>query len=256
MHGDLTLEQRELFLEVVDASLRITRRHHFFSWLQGAFQSLLPHDVLLCGYADSGGDGYRFECFSSTIDFTEAHLDAATAADDSLLWRAMQAWGHLRRPLYVKGGQEAGNYGAYVVPFADEEGVLAAMNLRNIAAHGVCGVGPLISSWFCLARMPGPPDAAMLELLVPYMHAALVRISADLSAGQVAAANQEDPVSKREKEILKWLHRGKTNWEIAQILEISPFTVKNHVHNILLKLNVHNRNLAWTRAVKLGLIEK
>lgn len=51
-------------------------------------------------------------------------------------------------------------------------------------------------------------------------------------------------LSAREAEILRWIALGKTNPEIGSILNISSFTVKNHVQRILKKLDVTNRTHA------------
>lgn len=51
-------------------------------------------------------------------------------------------------------------------------------------------------------------------------------------------------LTNREKEVLKLLAKGYTNPEIAQMLYISPHTVKAHVAAILKKLNAKNRLLA------------
>jgi len=48
-------------------------------------------------------------------------------------------------------------------------------------------------------------------------------------------------LTPREKELLKLLTKGYTNDQIAKNLMISIFTVKNHVHNILEKLEISNR---------------
>jgi DNA-binding CsgD family transcriptional regulator len=48
-------------------------------------------------------------------------------------------------------------------------------------------------------------------------------------------------LTEREKEILDLMSFGYTNKEIASKLCISPFTVYNHVRNILKKLGVKNR---------------
>jgi DNA-binding CsgD family transcriptional regulator len=53
-----------------------------------------------------------------------------------------------------------------------------------------------------------------------------------------------DELSAREAEILRWIALGKTNPEIGSILNISSFTVKNHVQRILKKLDVTNRTQA------------
>ena len=48
-------------------------------------------------------------------------------------------------------------------------------------------------------------------------------------------------MTKREKEIIELISDALTNKEIASSLNISPFTVKSHVHNILEKLTLHSR---------------
>jgi DNA-binding CsgD family transcriptional regulator len=61
-------------------------------------------------------------------------------------------------------------------------------------------------------------------------------------------------LSNREREVLQWLSRGKSNWEIAQIVGLSEYTVKNHVSHILNKLKVNNRQHAITKGIEMGLI--
>jgi DNA-binding CsgD family transcriptional regulator len=51
-------------------------------------------------------------------------------------------------------------------------------------------------------------------------------------------------LSDRELEIMGWVCSGKTNIEIGLILEISTFTVRNHLQRIFKKLEVINRSQA------------
>jgi len=61
-------------------------------------------------------------------------------------------------------------------------------------------------------------------------------------------------LTERERQVLKWISVGKSNWEIAKILGISEFTVKNHVQNLLRKLSATNRAHAVTKAIACGLL--
>jgi DNA-binding CsgD family transcriptional regulator len=61
-------------------------------------------------------------------------------------------------------------------------------------------------------------------------------------------------VTDREAEILRWIRDGKTNDDIAEILEVSPYTVKNHIQKILRKMGVENRSHAVARAISLGIL--
>lgn len=60
-------------------------------------------------------------------------------------------------------------------------------------------------------------------------------------------------LTKREKEVLKEIAKGKSNKEIAASLFITEKTVKTHVSNILSKLELSDRTQAALYAVKNGL---
>jgi DNA-binding CsgD family transcriptional regulator len=61
-------------------------------------------------------------------------------------------------------------------------------------------------------------------------------------AGAVEEAGERgSALSARELEIMEWVRMGKTNSEIAMILNLSTFTVKNHMRRIYKKLDVLNR---------------
>ena len=51
----------------------------------------------------------------------------------------------------------------------------------------------------------------------------------------------DHPLTVREREILQWVAQGMTNREVADVLTISDQTVKNHLKNILHKLQLENR---------------
>lgn len=61
-------------------------------------------------------------------------------------------------------------------------------------------------------------------------------------------------LSPREREILSLLSRGASNKEIADRVCLAEGTVKNHVTNILAKLDVRDRTQAALRARDLGLV--
>lgn len=61
-------------------------------------------------------------------------------------------------------------------------------------------------------------------------------------------------LTHRETEVLMHLHEGKTIKNIAETLNISPSTVRNHVQHVLLKLRVHSRYEAVVMGRKLNLI--
>lgn len=65
---------------------------------------------------------------------------------------------------------------------------------------------------------------------------------------------QNNPLSKREIEVLKMLCDGENYKTIAQLLFISTNTVKAHIKNIYTKLHVNNRAEAVSEAIKKRLV--
>ena len=57
-------------------------------------------------------------------------------------------------------------------------------------------------------------------------------------------------LTPREAEVMHWVAEGKTNPEIARILDISVSTANKHLENILFKLGVDNRTQAMLRVLK------
>ncbi len=67
--------------------------------------------------------------------------------------------------------------------------------------------------------------------------------------------NRKYYLTRREREILQLIARGKTNKEISKLLFISTETVKSHIKNIFKKLNIKNRVEAIVEARKQGIVD-
>ena len=74
-------------------------------------------------------------------------------------------------------------------------------------------------------------------------------------AAKLAESIARPQLSKRERQVLKYLANGRSNKEIAQILYISEHTAKAHVRAIMTKLNVDSRTEVIAIATKHGLIK-
>jgi DNA-binding NarL/FixJ family response regulator len=73
-------------------------------------------------------------------------------------------------------------------------------------------------------------------------------------AGRQPATSPQEALTGRELDILRLLAAGLSNKEIALDLSISLSTVKNHVHNLLVKLAVRRRREAIRFAYEQGLL--
>ena len=244
------VELESLMLNV-DASLHVCARHQFFAWTQGALQRLIPHELLICATRSGDTGSFHVDSFS-TAAIDAARFNELVRHDMSLVPHLIHAWeeNHRNSVTFENG---AGLPAAGAV--ARE---LARIGASDIIAHGTYGTSGQLESFFIFACRSGAISARqryLAELVVPFLHAAWVRMQVSRPAESSAAKPATERVlTVREKEILEWIYHGKSNIEIGMILQISPLTVKNHVQKILRKLSVLNRTQAIGKALALRIL--
>jgi LuxR family maltose regulon positive regulatory protein len=82
-----------------------------------------------------------------------------------------------------------------------------------------------------------------------------VEIVPNFQPATLEPVNMIDPLSERERKILRLVAAGLKNGEIADQLVVAPSTIHWHVKNIYSKLGVHSRTQAVARATDLGILE-
>ena len=118
---------------------------------------------------------------------------------------------------------------------------------------GACGY--LLKDSSIQDLMSGIKAASRGESLISPNIAAKVlqRVRATSTQPEIANTIRSE-LSDREIEVLKLIANGKDNAVIAGELHISPKTVKNHISNILMKLQIDNRIQAAVYAVRSGIV--
>jgi DNA-binding NarL/FixJ family response regulator len=130
---------------------------------------------------------------------------------------------------------------------ADDEDVMDAV------MAGACGY--LLKDSSIQDLIAGIRAAAAGESLIsPQIAAKVLQRLRAQSSSEDAAATIRAELSDREIEVLKLIANGKDNAQIARELFISPKTVKNHISNILMKLQIDNRIQAAVYAVRSGIV--
>ena len=86
------------------------------------------------------------------------------------------------------------------------------------------------------------------------VHRGHKRIPPDI-AQQIAEHAADDAITARELDVLRSVANGSSNKIIASDLKISEHTVKNHLKNILAKLDANDRTHAVTIALKRGFLD-
>lgn len=247
-YGHLDLER--LLCAIVETR-DVKRRYQFFLWTQGHLQALLPHHVLICGIPRESGPGMAFDCFYNqplTADVLArlCHPHEGVGAMLADLWRQSGC-----NPLGVSRDDSID---------LDLRHALRACGLDHTLTHGVVSNAShrAAQCFFAFLDMPSAPtriERDYARFVVPSAFDAYFQaLSGDTPVAAPVRAAVEGEITAREIEILEWVRDGKSNQEIALILNISPLTVKNHVQNILRKLQSNNRAQAVSRAISLRLL--
>jgi DNA-binding NarL/FixJ family response regulator len=134
-----------------------------------------------------------------------------------------------------------------VLTISEEDG-----DVMDAIVAGACGY--LLKDASISDVVAGIRSAAVgASLISPTIASKVLRhVRASTSDTDLAEAIRTE-LSDRELEVLKLIANGKDNAQIAAELVISPKTVKNHISNILMKLQIHNRIQAAVYAVRSGL---
>lgn len=114
-----------------------------------------------------------------------------------------------------------------------------------VRAHGSSGMTGVVV--FC-----GALDAPLDNLAQAYLKLMAVYAFDRACALQRSELREQYGLTEREFECTKWVAAGKTDWEIGQILSISPKTVNYHVENAKRKMSVQTRVQAVVSALLSG----
>lgn len=244
---------REHFSEVVENSFVIGSRQQFFVWSQSSLQALLPHEILICGIEDGSRQGMAMHRFSASRYFRDEHFACIADPLTGLKPRLTAVTEGSRDSIVFSPCERAR-------PADAELAALVADNeLKNIAAQLVMGTSGKVEALYGFARIPVALDARLghiIELLTPHIHNAFLRVLA--TEREVSSSGSQRGgrlVTPRQEEILSLIKQGKTNAEIALLLECSPWTIKNHIQAILRRLGSTTRTHAISRAMSLGILK-
>lgn len=241
------------FVDVIHESLKIRSRCEFLLWAQGGLQRFLPHDIMIVARGDFAPYLIQFDIVSATPPMRAE--DAHRASLTPLLKRLFDYWSNSHAPFQLSVNE--GIFPTHAPPGNGLDGSFLH-RMKSALVHAVKnsrgnGGDDRLYVLMSASAAASAADRGVLEILLPYIDSAARRFMRDASHVPPPTAERIDPdigaLSFRELEIMEWVKNGKTNFEIGLILNISAFTVKNHMQRIFRKLNVVNRAQA---VAKLG----
>ncbi|TCS39669.1 LuxR family transcriptional regulator [Paucimonas lemoignei] len=248
--GDLDKRILAVILESADVQNEVELTH----LVNGTLRDVLPHEMLVCGIGGISPQGnfvrkfLQFNCPFECYEYYSEMLNAEGRVNSPLI----QKWRERQEPVYFQSGRDDDQFPAEWVQLFNK------YKMRNILGHGVVDLTGSQSSYFIFSRLAGsvgPEQAFLLKILTPHLHLALARAIANVQEYQAYVGKTGKPLSERQSEILYWMHEGKTNWEIAKILNLTELNVKYHIDQIFSKLDVRSRVNAVAKAHELGLVK-
>lgn len=242
----LSAEHLDRYYRIITEAIGIRRHNELLAWLQGELQHYLPHEILIAAWGDFTANLICYDIVSALPGIRTEHSNPRTLSP--LLKGLFSRWIELGRSPYTLGIGDSG--------FLLEKGGLqcslakALQDMRVLLVHGLTDER---SNQNCLyvifssdRKLHESLDA--MQLLLPYLDTALCQVTPLIHPESDTLVLIEPPkdrehggLSKREIEIMNWVRIGKTNLEIAWILGISVFTVKNHLQHIFKALGVNTR---------------
>ncbi|MDB5792580.1 MAG: hypothetical protein JWQ80_2604 [Massilia sp.] len=211
---------------------KVQTASEFTGMVEGSFRSVLPHGSMLCGIGGVSRQGSHIRKILS-VDYPLEYFDPLTDEDGRLDSPLMKRWRETLEPQLFQSGRDDHLYPDDWVRLFNK------YDLRNTIAHGVLDLGGVFSSFFIFSRIPGEVGA---------QQAFLMKLLTTVDDYQGRLGKSKKALSERQRDILHWLEEGKTNWEIAKILDFSELNVKYHIDQIFLKLEVRSRAHAVARA--------
>ena len=245
--GDLSAAEREKLVHLLHDSSRIRRHSDLFLWAQGALQQFLPHDILV---SISGNFAVGDLSFDVVSGLPGVRTDNLIHCDVRGFSRKLHArWVDSGHQMFSSNITSDLHLCGDCASICDLQSTMEQM--KSVLVQGVrCERSQSDALYVMMHVAPheGWRYKNMFELMLPHIDVASRRISglpiasaSHITIKRAQIALDSIGISPREQEIIEWLSMGKTNYEIGMILNISAFTVKNHLQRIFRKLDVINR---------------
>jgi DNA-binding CsgD family transcriptional regulator len=136
---------------------------------------------------------------------------------------------------------------------ARDAGIVGGMTVPIHTRGAIAAVSLIPDGADTVAAMDARSYQRLLSLMAFHYHAVAHRRLLERSlAGH--STRRRTLLSPRERQVLEWAAQGKSNWEVASILNISCKSVEFHVEGAKRKLQVFNRTHAVAKAIVLGLL--
>jgi transcriptional regulator EpsA len=261
--SNLSIADRGRCFDVLAEVAHIRTHLDLVHWLRGGVQHFMPHDILVAAWGDfqRGAIGHDIVAPLRGVRTAQANMSALV----SRLQELFANWSAANKQPYVTPAERISG----LLGLAPQQDLLhsSAPAMRSAMVHGLRDLRAEQDCLYVVLSREAISEktcAAAMTALLPHIDMAMRQTalpSKIITQGSACGAPAQITISRhgpdsalpdngmtgRELQIMQWVEMGKTNQEIGTILDISTFTVKNHLQRIFKKLDVYNRAQAVSR---------
>ena len=251
--GPVASQKWEDFSAVIHKILDSKSHADLGALLRDPLQTYIPHEVLIAAWGNFRLGVIHYDFLAIDPEVHAEGMEAGSLAPGLVMlfqqWvvlgrKPMRVGVELLKDLWPRSG-------------LSEEAIASMAGMDTVLLHGIQdqrGSHDCLYAFFDRQTTQSSDADTALRILVPFLDAAFRQLelpprpatapvsapveSVEMSGG---ASDNSTQLTDREAEIMRWVSLGKSNQEVGEILNLSSFTVKNHMQRIFMKLDVFNR---------------
>ena len=244
-------EDYKRFGELVNEVLEVRDVAGLRRWLENSLKPFIPHDLMVVAWGDFHLSVIHSDVFVGTNG--SSLPEPFKASLTPLLVGLFGRWtANGRKPFALNIGAtdpSSAFWGATTLP------IVELSDQKSCMVHGVSdqrGKHDYLYVFFSEHPKRRRDETNAIKVLLPYLDVAFRQVSPpeppklETPSGKVDIPLEADILDatqlvRREIEIMQLVAQGNSNEDISNALDISSFTLKNHMQKIFMKLDVFNR---------------
>lgn len=252
----LPVDNVRKYHRIIVDSINIKTHFEVLCWLQGGMQEFLSHEIMISAWGNFETGVVRNDILSPIPSVRSIDSDEKTITP--FLLELFNCWNSFGNKPYA---MNVGESGFQIIDNGNKTEIRKYLKkMRSVLVHGIKdqrGSYDTLYVIFSSTKYYNETDRATMSYILPNIDCALRQVKhlphqahekLEVISTELDKASQDNHgLSVREVEVMAWVRLGKTNSEIGSILNISGFTVKNHMCRVFKKLVVSNRAQAVGR---------
>ena len=231
-------------------SINLKTHFEILCWLQGRLQEFLPHEIMISAWGNFSTGVIRNDIITPIQSLRSTDSDEKSITP--LMLELFSCWDTFGNKPYA---MNVGENGFQIMHTSKDFEIKKYLKkMRSVMVHGIKDQRGSYDSLYIIFSSENyynEINRTAMSYMMPSIDSTLrqvkhlphqAHVKNELISVKSSVVNENNHyLSAREVEVMEWVKLGKTNYEIGSILNISGFTVKNHMSRVFKKMEVSNR---------------